>query len=258
MRLLVAALLACCVLSIGAAWAASAYDDVPTDHWAYNALDYLTQRGVLEGYPDGFFKGDRTLTRYEFAQAIARLLDTIGKTERGRADQDHGRHPSRGILGSAGGAEQEPAGDEQPGGGHGHPGGGPGGEGGRQRQQAGLALRQGGRAQAGPGLEGQLPLPLAVRQLGRPRELPPAHRVPAGLQQEGGRRGGGGLPLQDADGEQPDQREPRSGQRRPDVGHLPRPGVREVDAELVRLLHGSRLQSVRAARWTSTRASSPT
>ncbi|MCC7478054.1 S-layer homology domain-containing protein, partial [bacterium] len=45
------------------AFAQSAYDDVPRDHWAYNALDYLTERGVLEGYPDGFFKGDRTLTR---------------------------------------------------------------------------------------------------------------------------------------------------------------------------------------------------
>jgi hypothetical protein len=77
MRLLIAALLACVMLGTGVAFAASAYDDVPADHWAYNALDYLTQRGVLEGYPDGFFKGDRTLTRYEFAQAIARLLDTI-------------------------------------------------------------------------------------------------------------------------------------------------------------------------------------
>jgi len=71
------ATLACLLMLTVAAWAASAYDDVPTDHWAYNALDYLTERGVLEGYPDGFFKGDRTLTRYEFAQAIARLLDTI-------------------------------------------------------------------------------------------------------------------------------------------------------------------------------------
>lgn len=69
------------MLSISLAWAqGTAYDDVPTDHWAYNALDYLTERGVLEGYPDGFFKGDRTLTRYEFAQAIARLLDTIDAT----------------------------------------------------------------------------------------------------------------------------------------------------------------------------------
>lgn len=79
MRLLMISLLAMLLMGIGVAFAASAYDDVPTDHWAYNALDYLTQRGVLEGYPDGFFKGDRTLTRYEFAQAVARLLDTIGQ-----------------------------------------------------------------------------------------------------------------------------------------------------------------------------------
>jgi hypothetical protein len=78
MRYLLSLMLAAVVL-LGAslAWAQSAYDDVPRDHWAYNALDYLTERGVLEGYPDGFFKGDRTLTRYEFAQAVARLLDTI-------------------------------------------------------------------------------------------------------------------------------------------------------------------------------------
>ena len=78
MRLTVMMLIALLVMSIaGVANAASSYDDVPRDHWAYTALDYLTERGVLEGYPDGFFKGDRTLTRYEFAQAIARLLDTI-------------------------------------------------------------------------------------------------------------------------------------------------------------------------------------
>jgi len=87
MRLLVAAF--ALVLAMGAfaqnAKAASAYDDVPTDHWAYNALDYLTEKGVLEGYPGGFFKGDRTLTRYEFAQAIARLLDTI--QQKGATDE---------------------------------------------------------------------------------------------------------------------------------------------------------------------------
>ncbi len=78
MRFLFATLLACMILGVSVASAATAYDDVPRDHWAYNALDYLTDRGVLEGYPDGFFKGDRTLTRYEFAQAIARLLDSMG------------------------------------------------------------------------------------------------------------------------------------------------------------------------------------
>jgi hypothetical protein len=77
MRWFVALAIAVMCFMATTAWAASAYDDVPRDHWAYNALDYLTDRGVLEGYPDGFFKGDRTLTRYEFAQAVARLLDTI-------------------------------------------------------------------------------------------------------------------------------------------------------------------------------------
>ena len=77
MRYLIA-LIAAVLCFTSVAFAASAYDDVSRDHWAYNALDYLTDRGVLEGYPDGFFKGDRTLTRYEFAQAVARLLDTIG------------------------------------------------------------------------------------------------------------------------------------------------------------------------------------
>ncbi|MCC7478356.1 S-layer homology domain-containing protein [bacterium] len=55
----------------------SAYADVKLGHWSYYALDYLTGKGILEGYPKDFFKGDRTLTRYEFAQAVARLLDTV-------------------------------------------------------------------------------------------------------------------------------------------------------------------------------------
>jgi len=79
-------LIVAATLCVTSAWAASSYDDVKPGHWAYGALDYLTQKGVLEGYPDGFFKGDRTLTRYEFAQAIARLLDTIDAT--GNKDTD--------------------------------------------------------------------------------------------------------------------------------------------------------------------------
>ena len=83
MRLLIAALIACLICGAGAALATGPYEDVPTDHWAYDALDYLTGRGVLEGYPDNFFKGDRTLTRYEFGQAVARLLDSIPQSDSG-------------------------------------------------------------------------------------------------------------------------------------------------------------------------------
>jgi len=83
MRFIIATLIALMLFGVSSAYAQSAYDDVPRDHWAYNALDYLTERGVLEGYPDGFFKGDRTLTRYEFAQAVARLLDTLDQKDWG-------------------------------------------------------------------------------------------------------------------------------------------------------------------------------
>jgi len=48
--------------------------DVPWDHWAYDAIAELYDAGLLEGYPDGTFKGNRNLTRYEFAVALARML----------------------------------------------------------------------------------------------------------------------------------------------------------------------------------------
>ena len=51
-----------------------AFPDVPKDHWAYSYVKSLADRGLLEGYPDGEFKGDRTMTRYEFAAIIYRAL----------------------------------------------------------------------------------------------------------------------------------------------------------------------------------------
>jgi|GEM_PF-1758956 len=48
--------------------------DVPLDHWAYNAVSILSQAGVVEGYPSGQYSGNRAMTRYEFAVAIARSL----------------------------------------------------------------------------------------------------------------------------------------------------------------------------------------
>lgn len=62
------------------AFAQGPFADVPTDHWAYQAVNDLQQRGILLGYPDGTFQGKRAITRYEFAVAIARILGTIQPT----------------------------------------------------------------------------------------------------------------------------------------------------------------------------------
>ena len=66
-------------IALGPAFAAAAqpFSDVPRDHWAYNAIERLSQLGVVEGYPDGTYKGKRTMTRYEFAVAIARIMDRV-------------------------------------------------------------------------------------------------------------------------------------------------------------------------------------
>ena len=55
-------------------YAANPFSDVSPDDWAYQAVSDLSDQGVVEGYPDGTFKGERNMTRYELAQVIARLM----------------------------------------------------------------------------------------------------------------------------------------------------------------------------------------
>ena len=50
------------------------FPDIPTNHWAYEAVSDLSRCGLVEGYPDGTFGGDRMLTRYEFAQIVYRAI----------------------------------------------------------------------------------------------------------------------------------------------------------------------------------------
>ena len=50
------------------------FPDVATNHWAYEAVSDLSRHGLVEGYPDGTFGGDRLLTRYEFAQIVYRAI----------------------------------------------------------------------------------------------------------------------------------------------------------------------------------------
>jgi len=60
-----------------AATAPAEYPDVPRGHWAYDAIDALSRAGIIEGRPGGVYEGNRPMTRYEFAVAIARLLQKI-------------------------------------------------------------------------------------------------------------------------------------------------------------------------------------
>lgn len=66
------------------AFAANPFSDVPQGHWAYASLAKLSGSGILEGYPDGTFKGERTMTRYEMAQIVAKALakGAIGADDR--------------------------------------------------------------------------------------------------------------------------------------------------------------------------------
>ena len=71
----VVALLAGASAPVFAQGAGGPFADVPVDHWAYKSVDTLQKAGIVIGYPDGTFGGKRAMTRYEFAVAIARLLE---------------------------------------------------------------------------------------------------------------------------------------------------------------------------------------
>ncbi len=64
--------------------AANPFSDVPADSWAYDAVSTLAADGVIDGYPDGTYKGQNTMTRYEMAQIVARAM---AKTDIEKADK---------------------------------------------------------------------------------------------------------------------------------------------------------------------------
>ena len=66
------------------AFAANPFSDVPAGHWAYGAVAKLAAAGIVDGYPDGTFKGDHLMTRYEMAQIVAKALakGAIGADDR--------------------------------------------------------------------------------------------------------------------------------------------------------------------------------
>ena len=62
------------VLGVTTAFAANPFSDVTPDSWAYQAVSQLANAGVINGYPDGTFKGQQNITRYEMAQMVAKAL----------------------------------------------------------------------------------------------------------------------------------------------------------------------------------------
>lgn len=63
----------------GSAQAQSKFPDVPPSHWAYQAVEDLASAGLVLGYPDGRFLGNRTLTRYEMATIVKRIVDNLAQ-----------------------------------------------------------------------------------------------------------------------------------------------------------------------------------
>lgn len=57
------------------------FNDVPTDHWAYGAVEQLAKDGILTGYSDKSFQGDKTITRYEMAQIVANARTHMQKAD---------------------------------------------------------------------------------------------------------------------------------------------------------------------------------
>ncbi len=105
----VCVLLICCLVPVRAA---DPMDDVPFDHWAYDACDLLVQEGIIVGYPDGTFKGERALTRYEFAMALARLVEFASAGQAGEVPQQPGPAGPAGPPGPPG--ERGPQGPPGP------------------------------------------------------------------------------------------------------------------------------------------------
>ncbi|MDR1731514.1 MAG: S-layer homology domain-containing protein [Synergistaceae bacterium] len=68
--------------------ATNPFIDVPSGHWAYDAIGTLAARGILSGYPDGTYRGKQPTTRYEMASAIARALAVVDMTKASRQDAE--------------------------------------------------------------------------------------------------------------------------------------------------------------------------
>lgn len=65
-----------------------AFSDVPTDHWAYEDIEYLAERGIITGLPGGTYDGDEPITRYQVANLVARTVRYLQDNEGATGQQD--------------------------------------------------------------------------------------------------------------------------------------------------------------------------
>jgi hypothetical protein len=91
---------------INAGQTSGPFADVPRDHWAFASVENLRQKGIVQGYPAGDFKGKRTITRYETAAALDKVAKLISQSGQGQP----GPQGPRGVQGPQGprGPQGEP------------------------------------------------------------------------------------------------------------------------------------------------------
>jgi len=85
-KLVVLVAVAVLVAFAAPAFAANPFMDVPMNHWAYDAISQLSAQGIVSGYPDGTFKGNAPMTRYEMASIVARALAVVDMNKASKQD----------------------------------------------------------------------------------------------------------------------------------------------------------------------------
>ena len=78
MKKMLAVVAAASLVAVAAPAFANPFSDVPLNHWAYDAVEELSAKGIIDGYPDGTFKGTKAMTRYEIAAVVARAIANAG------------------------------------------------------------------------------------------------------------------------------------------------------------------------------------
>ncbi|MPL68914.1 hypothetical protein SDC9_14647 [bioreactor metagenome] len=87
-RLLKAAVATALTVAFAVPAFANPFSDVPAKHWAYDSVNKLAQAGIVDGYDDGTYKGDKTMTRYEMAQIVAKAMNkNLNSDQQATVDQ---------------------------------------------------------------------------------------------------------------------------------------------------------------------------